>query len=301
MPRKATGNPQEIAGRFYARIHLGGKAPESIPMPVCTNIEHARERAAVLADLGGKLRAAGHGTLARGFLERAGARTGKALDEVLQTGAALCRGDLVAKPRKPGEAARPAVQVATVRTLGERWTSGELARAHPDHLRVKRSADKDIYRFERYVYPVVENVPIVDFTLDHAEAVMRSIPEERAVGSRRQVAQLLHRLLAMAVFPLRLRESNPMPKGFLPKVGKGKTKGYLFPKEDARLMASAVPLRWRVFSGFLDREGPRAGEAAALDLGDVNLDVGAVNLDENKTDDPRTWALSSGIAAALRA
>src|SRR5690242_2947260 len=50
---------------------------------------------------------------------------------------------------------------------------------------------------------------------------------------------------------------------------------------------AAVPLAWRVVSGFLDREGPRFSEAAALDVADVDLEPGAVKLDENKTDDAR--------------
>ena len=173
--------------------------------------------------------------------------------------AKLCRGDVIAKPRKPGEKAPGALDVATVRTLGERWTTGDLARVHPDQVRPKKSADKDVYRFERYVYPLIGDIPIADFTLDHAEAVMRAIPAERAAASRRQVvAQLLHPLMGIAVFPLRLRASNPLPRGFLPKVGKGKAKIYLFPDEDRKLLASpAVPLPWRVFYGFLDREPAR--------------------------------------------
>ena len=102
--------------------------------------------------------------------------------------------------------------------------------------------------------------------------------------------------------PLRLRAANPLPRGFMPKIGKGKAKGWLYPDEDRKLLASpAVPLAWRVLYGFLDREGLRFSEAAALDVADVDLDRGAVKLDENKTDDARAWALSPGVAPALAA
>jgi hypothetical protein len=57
----------------------------------------------------------------------------------------------------------------------------------------------------------------------------------------------------------------------------------------------------RVFYGFLAREGMRAGEAAALTWGDLDLDRGVVNLDENKTNDARAWALNRGVHATLRA
>jgi hypothetical protein len=100
----------------------------------------------------------------------------------------------------------------------------------------------------------------------------------------------------------RLIKVSPIPRGFLPKLGPGKAKGWLYPSEDRTLLASpAVPLAWRVLYGFLHREGPRFSEAAALDLADVDLERGAVKLDENKTDDPRAWALSPGVAPTLAA
>ena len=63
-----------------------------------------------------------------------------------------------------------------------------------------------------------------------------------------------------------------------------------------------MPLCWRVFYGFLAREGCRAyTEAATFTLADVDLERGAIKLDENKTDDPRRWALDPGVVRALRA
>ncbi|HOU94326.1 MAG TPA: tyrosine-type recombinase/integrase, partial [Polyangiaceae bacterium] len=100
---------------------------------------------------------------------------------------------------------------------------------------------------------------------------------------------------------LRLITANPIPKGFMPKVKREKAVTYLYPDEDAKLMAcEAVPLALRVFFGFLAREGLRAGEAAGLTLADVDLKRGAIRLDENKTDDPRAWALDPGVVGALR-
>jgi len=105
-----------------------------------------------------------------------------------------------------------------------------------------------------------------------------------------------------AVFPLRLIEKNPLPRGFLPKIPPGKAKGWVYPAEDATLLASpAVPLACRVFYGFLHREGPRHGEAVKFTYSDFDLANGTVTLDENKTDDPRAWALSPGMTAAIRA
>ncbi|UQA59927.1 hypothetical protein [Polyangium aurulentum] len=128
----------------------------------------------------------------------------------------------------------------TIRALGQRWTSGELARLYPDHVKEKRSGDNDVSRLERYVYPVVGDVRIDSFTLDDADAVMRGVPAERAAATRRHVAQLLHRLCAMAIFPLRFIAASPLPRGF----------------------------------GFLHREGLRRCEAARLTWSDFDLERG---------------------------
>jgi integrase len=54
----------------------------------------------------------------------------------------------------------------------------------------------------------------------------------------------------------------------------------------------------RVFFGFLAREGLRAGEAVALRIRDVDWKRGAITPDENKTDDPRVWALNPAVRRA---
>jgi integrase len=53
--------------------------------------------------------------------------------------------------------------------------------------------------------------------------------------------------------------------------------------------------------GFLAREGLRLGEALGLRWADIDLERAAIKLDENKSDDPRAWALSPGVAEALAA
>lgn len=298
MPRKATGNVYESRGRWYARITLAKGERPSIPLPTCADERAAEARGAVLADLAARLRreSVPLGT-ARELVERAGkAAQGKALDKVLSAAAAICSRDARPKadPSKP----------VTFQNVGERWTSGELARLYPDHVKAKSTAERDAQRLERYVYPLLTGVPLEAFTIDHAEAVMRALPSNRVrtAATRRHIAQLMHRILGIAVFPLRLIKANPLPKGFLPKTGPSKAKGYLYPEDDARLLGCRdVPLDLRAFYGFLDREGTRASEAEALTWRDLDLDRGAVKLDENKTDDPRAWALSSGVAAGLRA
>ncbi len=187
----------------------------------------------------------------------------------------------------------------TFEDLGRAWTSGEIAREHPDHVRHKATASKDAERLS-VLCKAVGRVRVEDFTLPDAERAMRSLPKGLASATRRQYAQIMARLLALAVYPLRLIPTSPLPRGFLPKVTRSKATAWLYPAEDAALMAcQAVPLVRRVLYGFLAREGLRGGEALALRWEDLDLVRGVIKLDENKTDDPRAWALTPGVSAAL--
>jgi integrase len=170
---------------------------------------------------------------------------------------------------------------------------------------IKRSVGADKARLKHHILPHVKDVPLPRFTLDHADEVMRKLPAERSAATRRQVAQLVHRVLKLAVYPCRIIKASPIPPGWLPKPGKLKARTYLRPEEDRQLMAcKEVELADRLLFGFLAREGMRTGEAVRLRWADLTLDPtddkGSVRLDVNKTDDPRSWALSPGVAAALR-
>jgi integrase len=298
MPRAATGNVYEDEGRFYARIMVAPGVRKRIPLRACTTQPKAEKRGTVVATLATDLRKAEVPVdVILRMLTLAGERAdGKPLASVIAAAAALCRGDARAK--------LPERAVMTFQDVGQRWTSGALARDFPDHVKAKGTAERDRQRLERYVYPFAGTVRIVDFALEDAERVMRALPPKRVrtAATRRHVAQLIHRVLTLAVFPLRIIKAHPLPPGFLPKLGPPRAKGYLYPDEDAALMGcAAVPLCWRVLYGFLDREGPRVSEAAALDLADVDLVRGVLTLDKNKTDDPRAWALGPDVVRALRA
>ena len=188
----------------------------------------------------------------------------------------------------------------TFRDFAERWVTGTLAREFPDHVREKASAKDDRARLDRYIYPQVADVPIKDFALADAERVMRALPADLATATRRQVAQVLSRVLNLAAYPANLRGPSPLPRGFLPVVKKRKAEAWLYPDEEAQLAGcTAVPLTSRLLYAFLAREGMRISEALGLDWGDIDLDRGVVRLDKNKTDDPRAWALDPGVTRAL--
>ncbi len=303
MPRRATGtlyqNPPN-SGIFYVQLTLG-KTPlgkpkrRSFALSTCKNEQAAQERLELLAGLARRLRDAGREDLVEELVDRAASAEGRALDEVLRTADLIVARKLAGVPKEPDP-------IPTIRQLGTLWTSGELHKQFPDHIKRKSTADDDAGRFEKHVYPVIGEIPIDAFTLDHANLVMAGIPAGRAPATRRHIAQLLHRMCAMALFPLRIIKTNPLPEGFLPPIPTGKAKSWLYPDEDAKLLcAKPVPLAWRVFYGFLHREGLRFSEAVRLTWADVDLERGVLVLDKNKTEEPRAWALSLGLVAGLRA
>jgi len=193
-------------------------------------------------------------------------------------------------------------KLVTFRDLGEAWTSGDLARRYPDRVKAKKTADDDRWRLERHVYPRLGPKPLAAITADDCENVLSALPEMEP-ASRRHVAQLMSRVLSLAAFPVRAIAASPLPDGFLPAKGARKALTFLYPEEERRLLAcTAVPLAWRVACGLLAREGFRGpSEAGALTWGDVDLDNGAIRLDENKTDEPRAWAMSRDTWLALKA
>jgi integrase len=190
--------------------------------------------------------------------------------------------------------------ITTFHEFGEAWTSGELHARYPDQIPLKATAKDDASRLRLYVYPRIGDKPIDQVTLDDCEEIMRQLPQS-AAGSRRHVAGTIGRLLQMAVYPCRFIERSPLPKGFLPRARPRKAMTYLYPANDRALLGcTAVPLGYRLLWGFLAREGMREGEALGLTWEAVDLTHGMVRLDENKTGDPRAWALDPGVARALR-
>lgn len=147
----------------------------------------------------------------------------------------------------------------------------------------------------------IGDVPLEAFRLEHAEHAMRQPPAGLSPTTRRHYAQIVRKVLQYCVCPLKVIDVNPVPTNFLPKIGAQKAHQWLYPAEDAALLAcDAVPLHWRLFWGFLYREGLRCSEALALNVGDVDLHTGVLTLNKNKTNDPRAWALRPDVREALK-
>jgi len=200
-----------------------------------------------------------------------------------------------------------AAKVVTFRELAEDWTSGRLHTRFPNHGKNK-DYDLDKSRLEKLFEVDVGgrklgDVPLPEFTVDHAEAAMRGLPTvAKRPATRRGYAQVLNHVLALAVYPCRVIAVNPLPKGFMPKIGKPPAFTFLYPAEDRALLACKdIPKARRLLWGFLAREGCRLGEALELRFRDLDLANGAVTLQRTKTGQSRTWALNAAVVVALTA
>ncbi len=288
MGRKATGAHYEKDGVRYASITYAHKKRKSVPLPTCSTPEQAAERSRAIAVMVAKLR---RSELPEGailnFIDQAASSTEARLVAVLETV------DEIAQ--------EPALDPGTTfADVADDWTSGKLARMFPEHVKpVDHTRNANVSRLSKFITPIVGNVPIKSFRIEHAERVLAN--PKLPAGSRRHVAQLVQHVLALAVYPLKLIVASPIPRGWLPKKRKAKAGAFLLPAEDAALLRCvAVPLRRRVLFGVLAREGMRRSEATSLRWEDLDLKHGTVRLDANKTDDPRMWVMRPDVVRALK-
>lgn len=294
MPREASGEIRRTKEGLATRVRVGAKR-ETFLLSSCRTDEEAKARSLLVSRLAKRFRVAGTPEAeARRALDMVAAASERGLRGVLVVVEELLGGDL---EDIPGTDAPP-----SFKEVAEEWTSGRLHERFPDQVRMKRTADDDVARLAIHILPVIADTRIDRVTLEQCEEVMRRLPSDLASATRRNVARTMGRVFKLAVYPLRVLGRSPLPDGFVPKAKQNRALAYLYPSEDARLLAcQAVPLAYRILWGFLVREGMRESEALGLSVRDVDLERGAVRLDRNKTDDPRAWALDPTVTRALRA
>ena len=309
MPREASGELRQLADGFAARITIEGRTRRDFVLATCGTEEEAETRMVALAQMAARLRRAGHiGKIEKLMTSGAKARPGRPLAAVVEAVDVLCAGTV-----------ETLTEVPTFKTFAAEWTSGDLARRFPDHVKKKGSSGRDEELLRLYVLPHVQDVRVDEFELEDAELVMASLPEagdqtRRPIGirSRRHVAQVMSRLMNLCVYPGKWIKTSPIPRGWLPGLPPSKAMECLYPNEDALLLAGKsvemgklgplqdVPMLRRLAYGFLDREGMRTDEMASLRWRDVDLKHGRVNLEKDKTDDPRDWDLRPDVVEAMR-
>jgi integrase len=318
MRESKGGGFEDRPGEFYIRCTVAPQKRQAERAPWATTLGQAVERGRLVQSWVNRLRQADGGEFVEVVVERgAAAADAEALAKVAG------RVDILVGGHFDRIESKPDAGKDTFRGVGERLTSGELARLHPDHVGQKKSLADDEYRLE-ILYDLtlasgrkLGDVRLADFSVDVADDAMGRLDDERRrraaakkqkeprplePAARRQYAQLIHRVLKIAAYPLRLTKASPLPTGWLPRVPNNKAKGLLYPDEEATSMrATAYPLHWRVYFGFLARSGFRADEAAGLTIADVDVERGIITLDENKTDDPRAPSFGPEVMLALKA
>lgn len=345
-PRKhargdATGGAYERRGKWFARVSIGGGERRSIGLPhceracdrerleegasrCCTDARCASSRGMLLGELVRELREAGQASFIETTIEQlAGAVDEERVAKIAETVRGICAGTLRSKVGASPRPARPASTFTiTFKSVREDLTEGRLHKRFPDIVRkIGDEHARDMAsRCEKYIEPHIGHLPITAITLDHGLDVLRLIPAHLSQDSRRLIGSDLFRVMKLAVYPLRLVPHNPLPDGFIPKKGKPRAGGFLFPSEERTLLRGrapddpdvvAIPLWRRMLYGFLDREGMRKEEAARLQWSDrraadaggwIDLERGWVFLEKHKTDgeqEPRDWPLDPGVVEAL--
>ncbi len=291
-----TGEFKRLKRGFGCRIRIddaGNRKPYRLTGVGPTDEAAARERCTAMAEMALRLREAGFTSDVDAIMERAArARPGKPWEVVVKLVEAIVSGGTTKET-----SAKPSV---TFGELARDWCSGKLHERFPDDVQKLRTSEQNLQRLRKWVFPVLEHMPLHAITLAHAREVLAKIPATKSRATRKHIAQLMTRVLKFAVYPCEHIERQPLPAGFGGTKGKPKALTHLWPSEDRQLLACAeVPIANRLLYGTLAREGLRTNEALSLTWQDLDLERGSVRLDRNKTDDPRAWALDQGVARAL--
>jgi hypothetical protein len=318
MSRRLAGAVYCTDGHWFFSVYLGKDAKPQRPsflLATCGTREEAEARRTFLVEIIGQLRSAQHSDMIEPVCRQAASLPDARLDLVRTLVDGLVRGtEYRAQTAQPGGSSITFEQFAT------KWTSNELAREF--RRRVKEVAHHDnAQRLKRHVFPIVYrptivteattylgtrigDIPMTDFTVDHADYVLAqsTLPE----GSVHNLASLIRRICNLAVVPAKLLKASPLPRGWAPGPNPKKEKSYLFPKEEARLLAlTEMPLVRRVLFGFMNREGTRKENAVTIEWDQLTLDglpdgAGHIVLDMTKNGRGGSWALDPGTAEALR-
>lgn len=307
MARRSTGSLYESRGAWFLALTIAGKRVH-FRLRTCRNRIAAELRQHVVVSMAEQLRATGNATSIEPICRQAAEADDDVLPSILKLVGGLVAGtERMAPPPAATSWREESNPTMALREFGDLWTTNQLARQYRGRVR-EIDHTENARRLTKHVYPIVfrgrpvGDVPLCEFDLDTADHVLAqpSLP----TGSLRHVAQCLHRLLKLAVYPARLIAASPFPPGWLPPANGLKERGFLYPTEEARLMALRdLPLVWRLFFGLLSREGIRRENAATIEWSNLTLNagqgVGHIVLDRTKNGRGGSWALDPSTTAAL--
>ncbi len=190
----------------------------------------------------------------------------------------------------------------TFAEFAQQWTSGQLAERFPRTI-VPEVCD-EYQRGSRQrlamLGKVIGTVPIAEITKDQCNAALQSLPKTLRGVSLGNYCIALRRLMQLAA-DCGYRESTPLPRGWGRVTNDAREQAFLYPTEDAKLMACAsIEIGRRVLWGFFAREGLRKGEAFGLLWTELDLETGVIRSDFNKTSRGRRWVMEPGTTRALK-
>ncbi len=254
MAGPTTGGVYNSRGRWFARVNVAKKTRRSVLLPHITTEPDAKARALAINALVRLLRESERGEFIEKVIEQAATANDEQLAKLRTIVAGICGGTEKASAKR-----QPLLEADTFRSISKRWTSGELARDYPDHVERKRSWRDDEYR-SKHVPAQYRDLPLAAWTTDTYEEIMRTLSKSLGSGSRPQVAQYMHRVFELAVYPLRLVPVNPIPR--MPKVKQDKLLATLYPDEAAAVAkCKEVEIGYRLLWAFLAETGWRISEA----------------------------------------
>ncbi len=277
-------------------------------MPWASDKQKASERAREIQDILDSMGAGSTGSLAIRFAKEAALASPDSVKEIA----------LLAKEFGSGKEEEVEPVVGNMQPVGHHitfgevadlWTTGDLARRFRQVRDINHDNNKT--RLRDYILDVrhggkkLRDVPIRDFTKAHADEVLRQRKLEDTMVPH--VAQIVSKVLNLAVNPLGLIPVSPLPRGWVPQAEEIQKSAFLFPSEVARLLGCPeVPLVRRVFYAFALNEGTRRGRLVPLEWAKLTETPGGrdkvmCRVTGTRNKPPVRWILNEDTARMLRA
>lgn len=288
-------------GTVIVRISLGKGAPRiSVPLHRLPGDPHVDWLQGAIVEHARTLFATG--TVTRdelaGELNRA-ARVTVGLDGTMLRPAweRMIRDGLVAQNITKDRAVRGGV---TFYDVAEQWMTGKIPNVT---VRVNR---KELHSMlKRCVYREVGHVPVELFGVQHLEQVYNS-PHIADLAQSTRVGYwfLAEQVISLALYPLKLIKSHPIPRGARPRVERHRVPAALWPTDDwAVCQEKSISVHDRMIFAYTAREGARIGEAWALKWSGVQRMARAYVLRcwWEKTKQWGQWVASPGTVEGLLA
>lgn len=209
MARRTSGSLYWSKGFWFLAVSLGSVGRKHLKLDVPSE-QAAKLRQQVIADVVERLMRANRTEVLEAICRQLGAATDAEVPSLVQLADGLVRGTERVAPPTP-TAVLPLEPGVTFEQFADLWTSNELARRYPGRVD-EVEQDENKRRLKNHILSVVfrgrrvGDIPLAEFDLDCADFVLAqpSIPR----GSLRHVAQVMHRVLRLSVYPARSLRAN---------------------------------------------------------------------------------------------